>query len=96
MTEVKPYVKVFHSQGLLGSSDKYDKVPQGTFYMDSSDISEFGDVTFKCLDGAKILQEIIPQDAVCEKYAATAIISRMLDNVGFTNYNFNLKIRIGC
>lgn len=91
MAIVKPYIKVYHSLGLYGSSDKYDKIPQGTFFMDSSDISAFGDFTINALDGAKILQEVIPQDALCENYAATAIIRRMLDNVGFTNYNFNLN-----
>lgn len=90
MSEVKPYIKIYHSAGTYGSSDKYDKIPQGTFYMDSSKITEYGDFTINALDGSKILQDIIPQDALCEKYSTTAIIRRMLDNVGFTNYKFNL------
>lgn len=91
MAEVKPYLKVYHPGGLKGTSEKYDIVPQGTFYMDSSKITEYGDFTINGLDGAKILQEILPQDALCESYSVTAILRRMLDNVGFTNYNFNLN-----
>lgn len=91
MSEVKPYIKIFNSNGLYGTTEKYDKIPQGTFYMDSSNISDMGDITINALDGAKILQEIIPQDALCKKYSVVSILRRMLDNVGFTNYKFNLN-----
>jgi hypothetical protein len=37
-----------------------------------------------------MLQEIIPQDSLCERYSIIGIISRMLDNVGFTNYFFHV------
>jgi len=43
------------------------------------------------LDGAKILQETIAPKILCENYSATAIIRRLLDSIGFTNYNFNIK-----
>lgn len=89
--EVKPFFKVFHDNGTLGSgSDKYDKIDQGTFYIDSFSIDEFGRADMFALDGAKILQETLCPNILCEQYASTAIIRRLLDNIGLTNYNFNL------
>jgi hypothetical protein len=88
--EVTPFVKVYHADGT--SSDArgtYFKVPQGVFYIDKWDISDIGDVNIFALDAAKILQESVCPDMVCENYSAIAIIRRMLDAVGFTNYNFN-------
>jgi hypothetical protein len=88
--EVTPYVKVYHVDGT--SSDTrgtYFKVPQGVFYVDKWSLSEVGDVNIFALDSAKILQESVCPDMVCENYSAIAIIRRMLDAVGFTNYNFN-------
>jgi hypothetical protein len=37
------------------------------------------------------LQETIAPKILCENYSATAIIRRLLDSIGFTNYNFNIK-----
>ena len=88
--EVKPYFKVYHSNGAYGTTDKYDKIDQGKFFMDSWSISEYGDVKIEALDGAKILQEIICPNMFCESYSSTAIIRRLLDNIGFTNYNINI------
>ncbi len=42
------------------------------------------------MDGAKVLQEAISPSILCEGYSSTAILRRLLDAVGFTNYNFNL------
>jgi hypothetical protein len=87
---VSPFYKVYHSSGTLSDSDgSYSKVPQGIFYIDSWDIGEFGDVGINALDGAKYLQEIISPGIVCKQYTALAILRNLLDNVGFTNYNFN-------
>jgi len=88
--EVTAYVKVYHADGT--SSDTrgpYFKVPQGVFYIDNWNISDVGDVNIFALDAAKILQESVCPDMVCNNYSAVAIIRRMLDSVGFTNYNFN-------
>ena len=88
-SEVKPHFKVYHADGAYGVSEKYDIINQGKFFMDSWSISEYGNVNVECLDGAKILQEIVSPDIFCEGYSVTAIIRRLLDNIGFTNYNIN-------
>ena len=88
--EITTYVKVYHADGTSSDSrGAYFKVPQGVFYVDRWDISDVGDVNIFALDAAKILQESICPDMVCNNYSAIAIIRRMLDVVGFTNYNFN-------
>lgn len=85
--ELKPYFAVYHSAGTYGSSGAlYDKVPQGSYYIDSWSISENGEVSLNALDGAKYLMEIVAPDIVCESYPVTSIIRRLLDSVGFTNY----------
>ena len=87
---VSPYFKIYHAAGTLTDSNgTYERVNQGAFYMDSWGISEFGDVSINALDGAKHLQEIICPGIVCKGYTTLAIIRTLLDNVGFTNYNFN-------
>lgn len=89
--EISPYFKVYHENGTLGSgSNKYDKIPQGVFYIDGFGIDEYGAADIFALDGAKILQETLCPPILCEGYASTAILRRLLDNIGFTNYNFNL------
>ena len=88
--EITAYVKVYHADGTFSDSrGTYFKVPQGVFYVDRWNISDVGDVNIFALDAAKILQESICPDMVCNNYSAIAIIRRMLDVVGFTNYNFN-------
>lgn len=88
--EITAYVKVYHADGTFSDSQgTYFKVPQGVFYIDRWNISDVGDVNIFALDAAKILQESICPDMVCNNYSAIAIIRRMLDVVGFTNYNFN-------
>jgi hypothetical protein len=90
--EVKPYIKVYNSGGLKTDSlGKYDNILQGSFYVDTWSFSEYGDISVTALDGAKILQETIAPQLLCENYSATAIIRRILDAVGFTNYNINIK-----
>jgi hypothetical protein len=66
-----------------------DIIQQGIFYIDSFKISEFGDMDIQGLDGAKFLQEILAPDIVIQNAPSQAIIRRLLDSVGFTNYNFN-------
>ena len=87
---INAYVKVYHTDGTsTDSKGAYFKVPQGVFYVDKWSISDVGDVNIFALDAAKILQESVCPDMVCNNYSAIAIIRRMLDVVGFTNYNFN-------
>jgi hypothetical protein len=70
----------------------YDKVPQGTYYVDSWSMGEFGEVSLNALDGAKYLMETIAPDILCETYPVTAVIRRLLDSVGFTNYEIRTKV----
>ena len=89
--EIKPYINVYHSNGSITSgSDKYDKIQQGTFYINEFEISEFGEASVSGLDGAKYLMETVAPEILCEDYAVTAILRRLLDSIGFTNYKFNL------
>ncbi len=67
-----------------------EKVNLGVFYIDSYEIDEFGDVSINALDGARELQYIKPPDIVTKDMSSVAIIRRLLDSVGFTNYKFNL------
>lgn len=90
--ELRPYFDIYHSNGVSGTSpNQYDRVYQGTFFIDTFNIGEFGDTTVTALDGAKILQETICPPVLCENYSVTAILRRLLDSIGFTNYNFNLS-----
>jgi len=67
-----------------------EKVKLGVFYTNDFSVSEFGEVDITGLDGAKELQYIKPPDIVANEMSSTALIRRLLDSVGFTNYNFNL------
>lgn len=88
--ELIPYFKIYHSAGTLSDSGgTYEKIKQGNFYIDSFYIEEFGDISVTALDGARILQNLTAPSIVCKEYSALAIIRTLLDNCGFTNYNFN-------
>jgi len=88
--EIKPYFKIYYTGApLTDSLGAYEKVSQGSFYLDSYSIGEFGDVSLSALDGARILQRIVAPGIVCKDYTVVGIIRTLLDNVGFTNYNFN-------
>lgn len=97
--EMRPYIRVYHSGGASGTSpDKYDDIYQGYFYLDSWNGEEYNDISIVAADQAKILQDTLCPEIVCEKsyttgekYAVTAVIRRLLDAIGFTSYNFNLK-----
>jgi len=89
--QIKPHFKVYHENGAYGSApNKYDIVEQGIFYVSDWDITEFNDVSVTALDGAKILQETLAPSILCENYSITAILRRLLDSIGFTNYKFNV------
>ncbi len=85
--ELKPYFKVYHSTGNYGTAGSlYDKVPQGYYYIDSWSISETGEVSINAIDGAKYLMETVAPDQISESFPVTGIIRRLLDSIGFTNY----------
>ena len=67
-----------------------EKINLGVYYLDSYTVDEFGLVSIIGLDGARELQYIKPPDIVTNNMSSVAIIRRMLDSVGFTNYKFNL------
>ncbi len=90
--QVNPYIKLYNSGGAKSDSKgAYDLIEQGTFFLDTWSISEYGEVSLVALDGAKVLQEIFSPGILCEGYSATAIIRRLLDGVGFTNYRIYSK-----
>jgi hypothetical protein len=76
---IRPYVIV-----------ESEKINLGVFYLDSYDVDEFGEVSINALDGARELQYIKPPDIVTKDMSTVAIIRRLLDSVGFSNYKFNL------
>jgi len=91
--EVKPHFKIYHSNGAITSgSNVYDKIEQGSFFINNWSISEHGEVSLVALDSAKHLMETIAPDILCESYPVTAILRRLLDSVGYNNYNFNLAV----
>ena len=93
--DLKPHIKVYYSAGpSTDTKGNHQKVKQGTFYIDTWDTSEFGDINLRALDGAKALQDIIVPGMVCTDTSAIGIIRRLLDNVGFTNYKINYKTDI--
>jgi len=87
-----PFFKIYHENGLIvDGSEKYDQINQGDFYINEFNISSQGEVSLTALDSAKYLMEVISPDILCESYPVTAIIRRLLDSVGYTNYKFNLS-----
>jgi len=76
---IKPFVTI-----------ESEKINLGVFYADTYEVDEFGEISINALDGARDLQYIKPPDIVTKDMSSVAIIRRMLDSVGFTNYKFNL------
>jgi hypothetical protein len=90
--EIKPYIKLYNSGGTLSDSlGAYDNIPQGIYYGDTWSFSEYGEISLNALDGAKILQETIAPKIMCNNFSATGIIRRLLDSIGFTNYEIYIK-----
>jgi hypothetical protein len=89
--ELKPYIKIYDSAGNLGTApNKYYKSPQGIYFIDTFNISEYGDANISALDGAKYLMDTFCPDLLCDNFPVTAILRNLLDSIGFTSYNFNL------
>lgn len=77
---IEPFIKI----------DGSAAIPYGVFYAtEDLSITEYGDVSITALDGAGYLQKIMAPDILMRDYSSQAIIRRLLDSVGFTNYNFN-------
>jgi hypothetical protein len=92
--KIIPSFNIYHPNGTLTDSNgKYDNSKQGEFYIDTYSVSEYGDYDISALDGSKFLMETFCPDIICENYPATAILRRLFDSVGFTNYNFNIKLQ---
>ena len=91
--EVRPHFKVYHSSAAVTEGSlKYDIVEQGTFYLESHSISEYGDTEIDALDGSKHLMETLIPDLIYENAPVTSIIMSILDSIGFSNYNINIKL----
>jgi hypothetical protein len=91
--EIVPHFKIFHSNGAVTEgSSKYDIVNQGVYFLDSDSISEYGDSSLQCLDGSRQLMQSFVPELVFEDAPATAVISGILDSIGFSNYNINIKL----
>lgn len=94
--ELKPYIKVYNTGAPYSDSKgQYEKVKQGTYYIDNWSTSEFGQISLDALDGAKYLQDISCPGMVSKDSTTVGIIRRLLDNIGFTNYNVNYKTGSG-
>lgn len=83
-TLVKPYINV-------GDGTTSEKAIQGTFYVNSWTLSEFGEANIEATDAAKILQDTLCPQLLIQDSPVTAIIKRILDSVGFSNYKINVK-----
>lgn len=83
-TIIKPYINIKD-----GETD--NKINQGTFYIHSWDLYEFGTSSLIALDAAKILQESLCPLLLVEDAPVTSSIKRLLDSIGFSNYQFYLK-----
>ncbi len=81
---IKPHVNI-------GDGTSSQKTVQGTFYVNSWSISEFGDASVEATDAAKILQDTLCPQLLVQDSPITAIIKRVLDSVGFSNYKINVK-----
>ena len=81
---IKPHVNI-------GNGLTSEKAPQGTFYVNGWSLSEFGDASIEATDAAKILQDTLCPQLLVQDSPVTAIIKRVLDSVGFSNYKINVK-----
>ena len=80
-----PYISIYDSSGVE------NKISQGAFYIKDWNLETYGEASVTALDGSKQLMETIAPELICESYPVTAVIRRLLDSIGFTNYNFNIN-----
>lgn len=93
--ELKPYFKVFHSTGAVtdgATQSKYDILWQGSYYIDSHRIDEYGNIEISAIDGAKQLMDTIIPDMTLSSVPVTSVIMSMLDSIGFSNYSINILL----
>lgn len=83
-TVIRPYINII-------DSSVNNKIYQGTFYMHSWTISEFGEAELLSLDSAKFLQETLCPEVLIQDGSITLALRRILDAVGFSTYKINLK-----
>lgn len=83
-TIIKPYINIID-----GSQN--NKIYQGTFYMHSWTVSEFGEAEVLSLDAAKFLQDTLCPEVLIQDGSIVLAIRRILDAVGFSTYKINLK-----
>jgi hypothetical protein len=89
---VIPHFIIYSGGGTVtDGSLKYDRIEQGVFYIDTYEISTYGDAQINALDGAKYLMQVIPTSLYLEDCPVTSAIMCLLDSVGFTNYNITLS-----
>lgn len=85
---IKPYINI-------GDGSSSQKTIQGSFYINSWTLSEFGEATIDATDAAKILQDTVCPALLVQDSPVTSIIKRVLDSVGFSTYKINLKKTLG-
>jgi hypothetical protein len=81
---IEPYINI-------GDGTESQKAIQGTFYINSWSLSEFGDASIEATDAAKILQDTLCPQLLVQDSPVTSIIKRILDSVGFSTYKINVK-----
>lgn len=85
---IKPYINI-------GDGSSSQKIIQGSFYVNSWSLSEFGEAVIDATDAAKILQDTVCPALLVQDSPVTSIIKRVLDSVGFSTYKINLKRTLG-
>jgi hypothetical protein len=89
--EMRSYFDVIHPAGATTQSGlTFDRIQQGTFFIDSWSISQYGESSVTALDGSKYLMETLCPDLLCQNAPVVSILRNLLDAIGFTNYNFNI------
>lgn len=91
--KLTPFIKVYDSSGPIVSSgepNNYFRIIGGVYYLSDYSIDTYGAVEVNALDGSKYLMEKTAPDLLLDGYPATAVITALLDSVGFSNFNFNL------
>lgn len=63
-------------------------IQQGVFYINEYSSDDFGNYNITALDGAKFLQERMSPEILVKDATFQAIVWRLLDAVGFVDYNF--------
>jgi len=84
-TTIKPYINI-------GDESFTEKVIQGTFYVSSWTLSEFGAASIDATDSAKILQDTLCPQILVQDSPVTSVIKRVLDSIGFSNYKIHVKL----